>query len=152
MRKTVTIRRPMEELFEVWQDLERLPEFMEHVQSVTRRDGRSHWVVEAPAGRVVEWDAEWMVERPNMIAWRSLPGSDIQHEGEVLFSPAPEDRGTEVRVVLRYDPPAGNAGAMVATLFGEEPAQQINADLHRFKQLMEVGFIPSTDGQPHGDR
>jgi uncharacterized membrane protein len=154
VRKTLTIQRPLEELFEVWQELERLPEFMEHVESVTREDGtsRSHWVVKAPAGRSVEWDAEMFVDPPHMIRWRSLPGADVQHEGEVMFSPAPADQGTEVRVVLRYDPPGGDAGAKVAKLFGEEPAVQLNADLFRFKQLMEVGHIPSTEGQSHGDR
>jgi uncharacterized membrane protein len=154
VRKTVTIRRPLEELFDVWQELERLPEFMEHVESVTMHDGksRSHWVVKAPAGKTVEWDAMMSFERPGMISWRSLPGSDIRHEGEVIFAPAPEDLGTEVRVVLRYDPPGGSAGAKVAKMFGEEPAVQLSADLYRFKQLMEVGHIPSIEGQSHGDR
>jgi uncharacterized membrane protein len=153
VRKTVTINRPLEELYAVWQDLERLPEFMEHVQSVTRDGGNhSHWVVKGPAGRTYEWDAEMSLDPPHLIAWRSMPGSDVQHDGEVQFLAAPDNRGTEVRVALRYDPPAGDTGAMLAKLFGNEPAQQLNTDLYRFKQLMEVGHIPSTEGQPHGER
>jgi uncharacterized membrane protein len=152
VRKTLTIQRPLEELFAVWQELEGLPEFMDHVESVTRVDGKSHWVVKAPAGHTVEWDAEMFVDPPHMIGWRSLPGSEIMNEGEVQFTPAPADRGTEVRVVLRYDPPAGKAGAAIARMFGEEPARQLDPDLTRFKQLMESGQIPKVEGQPRGDR
>jgi uncharacterized membrane protein len=93
-----------------------------------------------------------VIDAPRMIAWRSLPGSEIRNEGEVIFAPAPEGRGTEVRVVLRYDPPGGVVGAQAAKLWGEEPAVQLSSDLFRFKQLMEVGYIPTVEGQPHGER
>jgi uncharacterized membrane protein len=59
-------------------------------------------------------------------------------------------RGTEVRVHLQYNPPAGKVGAAVAWLFGEEPSVQIREDLRRFKQLMETGEIPTIHGQPFG--
>ena len=87
---------------------------------------------------------------PVWYSWRSLPGSDVDTAGSVHFTPAPGGRGTEVRVSLKYDPPAGKAGAMVARLFGEAPEQQIEGDLCRFKQLMEAGEIPRTTGQPRG--
>ena len=53
-------------------------------------------------------------------------------------------------VELEYEPIAGSFGAMIAKLFGEEPAQQIEEDLRRFKQLMEAGEVPTTEGQPRG--
>jgi uncharacterized membrane protein len=58
--------------------------------------------------------------------------------------------GTQVRVHLQYNPPAGKLGAAVAWLFGEEPTLQVRDDLRRFKSLMEAGEIPTTDGQPSG--
>jgi len=61
----------------------------------------------------------------------------------VAGAPAPADRGTEVEVALQYDAPAGKAGALIATLFGEEPTQQIRDDLRRFKQVMEAGEVSS---------
>jgi uncharacterized membrane protein len=154
IQKTLTIARPVEQLYAFWRDFERLPQFMDHVESVTVRDGtRSHWVVKAPAGRAVEWDAELIDDRENeRIAWRSLPGASIENGGEVLFQPMPNGRGTEVRVILFYDPPAGSAGATLAKLFGEEPSQQLDEDLYRFKQLMETGRIITTDGQPVGGK
>jgi uncharacterized membrane protein len=152
VQKTVTINRPAHELYAVWHDLAQLPTFMDHVESVsTNGDGRSHWVVKAPAGRTVEWDAEISADRPDeLIAWRSIPETGIENAGTICFRPAPAARGTEVQVTFYYDPPGGTAGASIATLFGEEPSQQLDEDLYRFKQIMETGRIPDTDGQPSG--
>jgi hypothetical protein len=70
----------------------------------------------------------------------------------VRFEPASGGRGTFVRVVFDYQPPAGALGAAVATLFGEAPHQQAEGDLRRFKNIMEAGEIPTTSGQPAGKR
>ena len=83
-----------------------------------------------------------------MIAWRSLPGADVDNAGSVWFKEAPAGRGTEVRVELQYNPPAGALGALIAQMWGKEPGQQIQEDLHRLKQIMEAGEIPTTEGQP----
>ncbi len=127
---------------------------MRHLESVrSSGDNRSHWVAKAPLGQTVEWDAEIDEERENeLIAWRSLPGADVVNVGSVQFSRASGGRGTQVTVKLEYSPPGGAAGAVVAKLFGEEPSQQVDDDLRRFKALMESGEIPTTDGQPAGDR
>jgi uncharacterized membrane protein len=101
----------------------------------------------------VQWDAEIVTDTPNrVISWRSLPGSDVDTAGSVHFNMAPAGRGTEIRVSLKYDPPAGKLGTFIARLFGENPEQQIRDDLARFKQIIEAGEIPRTDGQPHGRR
>lgn len=154
VQKTLTIRRPPGELYDFWHHFDRLPRFMEHVKDVEVVDERrSHWVVQAPAGRTVEWDAEVVEDVPNeRIAWRSVGNADVANEGEVRFRPAPADRGTEVSVTLVYDPPGGAAGAAMAKLLGEEPTTQLDEDLYRFKQLMETGRIPHVEGQPTGDR
>src|SRR2546429_668060 len=113
--------------------------------------GLAHWVGRARAGSRVGWDAEIYNEKENeMIAWRTLEGGDVASAGSVHFEPAAGGRGTVVRVVLKYDPPAGKLGAFVARLFGENPEQQIDEDLRRFKQLMETGEIATTEGQPSG--
>jgi uncharacterized membrane protein len=120
---------------------------MAHVESVTVAGTRSHWVVKAPAGMTVAWDAEIVEDVENeRIAWRSLPGSDVQHSGSVRFMRAAGARGTEIRVELMYTPPAGTVGRAIAKLFGEEPEQQVRDDLRRFKQLAETGEIPVSDG------
>jgi uncharacterized membrane protein len=148
VERTITVNRPREEVYRFWRQLENLPRFMDHLESVTVLDeDRSHWVAKAPAGTKVEWDASIEDEIENeLIAWRSLPGSDIDNAGSVHFIPAGD--GTEVRVVLSYDPPAGRVGAAVAKLLGEEPEQQVEEDLRRFKQVMEAVETPARSRKP----
>src|SRR5499427_5294677 len=148
----VTINRSPEEIYRSWRDFQNLPRFMKHLESVrTTGERRSHWVAKAPGGRTVEWDAEITEDRPNeLIAWRSLEGSDVDSVGSVRFERAPGGRGTIVKVEMRYSPPAGRVGATVAKLLGEGTERQIKDDLRRFKQLMEVGEIITTEGQSAG--
>jgi uncharacterized membrane protein len=148
VRKSIIINRSPEELYQYWRDLENLPRFMQHLESVrVTGDGRSHWVAKAPAGTSVEWDAEITEDRPNeRIAWRSLEGADVDNSGSVEFRPAPGNRGTIVRVEIEYNPPGGAIGALVAKLFGEEPGQQAQEDLRCFKQVMETGEVVLSDG------
>ncbi len=152
VEKSITINRSPEELYRFWRNFENLPRFMDHLESVkTTGDKRSHWVAKAPAGTTVEWDAEVINEKENeLIAWRSLEGADVDNAGSVRFERASGDRGTVVRVTLEYDPPGGSLGAIVAKLFGEAPDQQIEEDLRRFKQVMEAGERPTTEGQSSG--
>lgn len=152
VEKTVTIAKPAAELYSFWRRLENLPHFTRHLQDVTViSDSRSHWVTKGPLGGTVEWDAEIIDDRPNeLIAWKSVPGADVDNAGSVQFKPAPGNRGTEVKVVTAYNPPAGAIGDLLAKLFGESPKQQIGDDLARFKMLMEAGEIATNDGQPSG--
>jgi len=136
----VTIDRSPEELYRFWRNIENLPTFMKHLESVrVLNDGRSHWVVKAPAGKTVEWDAEIHNEIENeLIAWRSLESADINNAGSVRFRSLPNGR-TEVKVVMSYEPPFGRFGLEIAKLLGEDPAQPLRDDLWRFKQMMETG-------------
>jgi uncharacterized membrane protein len=149
--QTIAVNRSPEECYQFWRDFEHLPSFMEHLESVTSQDPtRSTWVAKAPAGRRVEWTAELVQDSPNRIAWRSEPGGDIDTSGSVSFDPAPGNRGTIVRVHLQYSAPGGQAGAIVAKLFGEEPTIQAKTDLRRFKAVLETGEVPTISGQPTG--
>ncbi len=151
VRKAITVQRPREEVYRFWSDFSNLPRFMEHLESVQLLDDRrSHWKAKAPAGSSVEWDAEITEERENeFIAWRSLQDADVDNWGSVQFVDAPGDRGTEVHVKLRYEPPGGKLASIVAKLFGEEPGQQVESDLRRFKQVMEVGEVVLSDASIH---
>ncbi|HET6283847.1 MAG TPA: SRPBCC family protein [Polyangia bacterium] len=156
--KTITVNQPPEEVYRFWRNLENLPRFMSNVEAVrVLDDRRSHWRVKGPAGKTVEWDAEIVDDRENrLIAWQSLENADVSNRGMVWFRRAPGARGTEIRLELEYDPPGGRVGATVAKLFGREPGQQANADLRRFKQVMEVGEVVQSDAslsrRPHPAR
>jgi uncharacterized membrane protein len=144
VQEAVRVERPAADVWRFWRRLEQLPRFMTHLVRVTETSQRqSHWVATGPAGLTVEWDAEIINEvEDGILAWRSLPGSDVVTAGSVHFGPVRGGRSTEVRVHLQYAPPAGKAGAFIATLFGREPSQAIREDLRHFKQLLEAGEIP----------
>jgi uncharacterized membrane protein len=144
VRESVRLEVPVDDVYRFWRRLENLPQFMTHLHRVTEgADGRSHWVTSGPAGLAVEWDAEIINEVENKIlAWRSLPGADVVSAGSVNFDAARGGRSTQVSVHLQYAPPAGKAGALVASLFGREPSQTIRENLRNFKQLLEAGEIP----------
>jgi uncharacterized membrane protein len=151
VEQAVTVNRPPADLYAYWKNLEHLPLFMKHLESVRVLDNvRSHWTAAGPAGMHVEWDAEIINDEPDrLIAWRSLADAQVDNAGSVNFAEA-GNHGTEVRVVLDYIPPAGRIGATFARLFGEAPDQQVRDDLRRFKQLMEAGEIATIQGQPSG--
>ena len=139
IEQAIVVRRPRDELFHFWRRLDNLPRFMDNLESVSVLDERrSHWIAKGPAGARVEWDAEIHNEvEDEIIAWRSLPGSEVEQAGSVHFTPA-HNGGTEVRVIMRYAAPAGKLGDAVARLLGDDPEQQVADDLRRFKQVMEA--------------
>jgi uncharacterized membrane protein len=141
VEESITINRPVLEVYRFWRNFENLPRFMDHLEAVTVIDDtRSHWVAKGPAGSRVEWDAVIHHEFDDeLIAWRSLPGSEINNAGSVHFTPTADGTSTEVRVVLSYEPPGGKVGVAVARLLGEEPSKQIADDLRRLKQVMDSG-------------
>ena len=144
VRESIRLEVPVGDVYRFWRRLENLPQFMTHLDRVTEgADCRSHWVTSGPAGLTVEWDAEIINEVENkVLAWRSLAGSDVVTAGSVNFDAARGGRCTQVSVHLQYAPPAGKAGALVASLFGREPSQTVREDLRHFKQLLEAGEIP----------
>ncbi len=143
VRKAVTVDRSLEDTYAFWRNLENLPRFMRHLESVRVIDERrSVWRAWAPGGTTVKWIAEITEDRPNeRLAWRSVEGSQVRNAGTVTFTRATGDRGTVVTAELEYDPPAGSVGARIARLFGEEPTQQVPEDLRRFKQVIETGEV-----------
>ena len=145
IEQAVVIARPRDDLFQFWRRFDNLPRFMDNLESVAILDDRrSHWVAKGPLGTRVEWDAEIHNEiRDELIAWRSLPGSEVDQAGSVHFTPA-GDGGTEVRVVMRYAAPAGKLGDTVGHVLGDDPTQQIADDLRRFKQVMEAGEVSAS--------
>ncbi len=155
--RAVMINRPRQELYDFWRDFRNLPAFMENVKSVEMLgSGRSSWIIAGPAGADFELVSEITEERPGeYIAWRSLEESDIDHEGWIEFRDNPFARGTEVRVFISYDPPAGPVGKVVAKVLQREPRIQARRELRRFKQLMETGEVATSrapDAAPRADR
>ncbi|MGL4314885.1 MAG: SRPBCC family protein [Sphingomonas sp.] len=139
---SVTINRRADDLYDFFRDFANLPRFMENVVRIDVIDPRrSHWVVKAPAGATVEWDATVTDEAPGQwFSWQSDDGADVSNSGKVRFDDA-GDRGTVVTATIAYDPPGGAIGKIIAKIFQREPQIQARRDLRRFKQLMETGEV-----------
>lgn len=155
--RAVMINRPRAELYAYWRDFSNLPTFMENVKSVeTLEAGRTKWTIAGPAGHDVELVSDITEDVPGeKIAWTSSEGSDIDHEGWIAFKDNAFGRGTEVRVFISYDPPAGAIGKVVAKVLQREPRVQARRELRRFKQLMETGEVSTSkapDAAPRASR
>lgn len=148
-----TINKPKEEVYAFWRNFENLPTFMKHLKLVTAIDDkRSSWKARVPGGMgTISWDAEIVEDQPNSyLSWCSLPGSTIDNAGEVRFTDAPGNRGTEVCASITYRMPAGDVGSAVGRLFSPVVEQLVTEDLRRFKSIMETGEAPTIKGQPSG--
>jgi uncharacterized membrane protein len=143
--KSVVINRPVTEVYSFWRQLENLPLFMRHLQSVKILDGlHSHWTVQTLGGKRLEWDTEIIDQRKNeMISWRSEPGAGVDNAGSVWFTRLPGGAATSVRLELKYAPPGGKAGALAAKFFGYNVDDEIGEDLIRLKIFLETGRLPA---------
>jgi uncharacterized membrane protein len=135
--KSIEINAPVEVVFGLFSDFEKFPEWMKHIKEV-RRTGENYtrWAADAPLGINVEWEAETTALEPNRrVAWQTVRG-DVEMQGEVTFEET-EDARTRLHVSIGYKPPAGHLGSLVAKLFGNDPSQEIDEELHRFAKLAE---------------
>jgi uncharacterized membrane protein len=144
VKETITIQRQANDVYRFWKSFENFPQFMEHVQSVTKNpDDTWHWVAKAPLGTTVEWDARVTSDvEDQRIGWQSTKDSEIPNSGVVEFVGTPDD-ATQVTVTMIYEAPAGKFGEWAAWALGEEPSLQVADDLRRFKELMERGETPA---------
>jgi uncharacterized membrane protein len=153
-KSTFLVNASAERTYNLWRNVENLPRFMAHLKSVRLVDERhSEWIAAGPLDREVKWQAEITEDvKDERIAWKSLPGSDIQTSGSVEFRPDPQNRGTFVTAEVHYSSPAGRVGRGIAALLGKHPAFMVREDLRRFKALLETGETPTIVGQTHGPR
>ncbi|MBV9788071.1 MAG: SRPBCC family protein [Chloroflexi bacterium] len=134
--KTIIVTAPVSEVYQFWTQFDRFPEFMNNIKEVRKTGDRtSHWVAKGPLNTSVEWDAETtMLETNKRIAWNSRDNGDITTSGQVTFNELGNDQ-TEVHVVLKYDPPAGVIGDIVAKIFSD-PQRELEEDLERFTTMI----------------
>ncbi len=139
--RSILIEKSPEELFAFWRHLPNVTRVMPRVKQVDLLDERrSHWVVKAPWGRRVEWDALLINEHPNaLLAWESQPGARVENAGSIRFEPEPHGLGTVVTMKVEYNPPGGLPGRLGALLYGKGIRREIEKSLARFKSLMETG-------------
>jgi len=154
VQRSKTINRPADELYRVWREPQNLRQIMEHFAEVTATgETTAHWKMPIPMLGALQWDTRIVEERPGqMIRWESLPGSSLQNDGRLQFSPATGNRGTVVTLRLRFNPPMGVLGTMAGKLMRVVPSTIAMRALHRFKNLVETGEIATSARDPSGRR
>jgi uncharacterized membrane protein len=143
----ITVNKPVEEVYSFWKDPRNYALFMDHMESVhPTTGGLSHWKVKAPPGLSVEFDARITQDLPNeLIRWASIDSANIDSTGTVRFRAAPGNRGTVVSLDVEYKPKAGPLGAKLGKFFATIPKTQLQNDLRRFKQIIEIGEVVKSD-------
>ncbi len=151
---SILVNASAQEAFRQWRDVEQAPRYMNFIESVEKLDDRrSRWTATGPMGVKLQWTSEITDERPGeFIAWRSLPGSDLNVQGRVEFSQAPGNRGTVVTSSMQYGLANRALRNAASGFLGRQANFFIRQDMRRFKALLETGEIPTTYGQSHGPR
>jgi uncharacterized membrane protein len=154
VRRAITIAATPDAAYRFWRNLQNLPTFMEQLESLeVLPSGRSRWRLRAPKGLALTWEADIVEDRASeIIRWQSVEGSEVANRGVVRFRPAPGDQGTEIAVELEYVPPGGELGRLASFLSNEALEVQLERDLSRLKQLLEVGEIVRTDARVRRER
>ena len=141
----VHILRPVEEVYRFCRDAQMLPTAVRHLQLVGPLKGsRTRWKALGPSGTHLQWDAEMVCQRENeLLAWRSLPGSEVDMAGAASFEAGPDGHGTVLTLRLKLALPDSQASAAVVDLLGVGLEQIIEGDLERLKQFLETGDVTS---------
>jgi uncharacterized membrane protein len=134
--KSILVKANVKDVYNLWAHFENFPHFMKYIKSVTTHsNGKSHWVMEGPLGKDIEWEAQTTrMEPEKRIAWNSTDG-DIKTSGQVTFNTLPHDE-TQVTVMMHYEVPAGKFGEAMVSLFSD-PDKRIEQDLKNFKAYAE---------------
>jgi uncharacterized membrane protein len=133
---TLIVKGSPQELYDLWSDYERHPEFTESLKSVTKIDEKyTRWVMKGPLGKDLTWTTETTRDDSHRrIAWKTTEG-DIKTSGQVTFTPL-EQGETQVTLVVQYVPPAGKIGEAAVKIL-DEPEDRVEKDLYRFKEYVE---------------
>ncbi len=150
VRTTALVQRGAHELYAMWRDLSRAPEWQEQLTDVVITGERtSHWTMQID-DKTLNWNSEILADEPGKrIAWRSVDG-DIHEAGEVVFEPAPGGRGTFVVVLMAFE--MSKVASAWQTFTDRNPKQRVIENVRHFKALAEAGEIPRSQSSPHGER
>ncbi len=136
--RSIIVKATPEQAYRIWRNFENFPMFMKWIKAVHKTgNGTSHWEMEGPLGKTIDWDAEMTIDEPNKrIGWSTKDHSgDLKTSGQVTFNGLPQGE-TQVAVIMQYVPKAGVAGDIIAKLFGN-PDQKLEDDLSNFKSYIE---------------
>lgn len=135
---SVDIDRPIGQVFSFFKDFESFPRIAGGLRSVVDyEDGRSRWEAYAPSGGVVAWDVVVTKYVPNsVIAWASVPRSDIDMHGLVRFTPLGPSR-TRIDVDVSYQPAHTRLNDAVLSILERRKGPKLGDVLERLRFYIE---------------
>jgi uncharacterized membrane protein len=138
--KEIAVNATPDRLYGIWRNFQNLPKILSQIERVEiLSPTRSRWTLKAPVS--ISWEAELINDKLNeLIAWRTVGNQSVEHAGSVMFQPI-GDGSTRVHVSLQYDPPGGQIGHAVASLFAEDAGSKVEQDLINFKRAVEEGRL-----------
>jgi uncharacterized membrane protein len=143
---SVTVNKPPRDVYELFRDFSRLPEFMTYLDRVEETGLESEWTATLPVVGKVSWKARILEDVPGqVVAWESTSGR-VRVSGRVTFTRAPGRDATEVRAELQLGGLGVAPRSQLARVFA---APAVKGDLRRFKQLIETGEVLRSDASAH---
>jgi len=148
--RTLTVQRSPDAVFRFWRQPETFAQAMSHFATHTSLDGgRTRWTVVDPLGREHSWVTEIVAEEPGKaLRWQTVANAPLIKNLTLEIRPAPANRGTDMTMHLRLEPPAGAFGRALTKLLGKVPAVIVERALGNAKSLLEAGEVPSLKNNP----
>jgi uncharacterized membrane protein len=138
IRTEVTINKPISEVYAFWRNLENLPKFMKHLESVkTINSTQSEWTAKGPAGiGSLTWKAEIIKDqKQKLLSWQSIEGAPVKNFGKVLFKAVGD--ATQIEITISYRAPLGIAGQGAAKLLNPIFEKLVHDDISGLKAYLE---------------
>jgi uncharacterized membrane protein len=150
IQASVVIQRTAQEIFSFYRDFSNLPRFLGDVMAIEQIDRMtSRWTIQGPLGIRVNWTVKVVEERPDeLIRYETVTSPGLRTCWEIHFVPGREGGETEVREVMKA--PFGRLGRAALALIGKSPAEEVSANLHRLKQVIETGMVTDTSYSVRG--
>ena len=141
---SATIQRAVGEVFRFYRDFKNLPSFLGDVMAIDQIDPvTSRWTIQGPMGIRAKWTIRVTEERMNeLIRYETVGPPGLRTYWEIHFAPGSQPGATEVREVMKA--PLGRWGRAALALIGKFPAEEVSANLHRLKEVMETGSVTDT--------
>ncbi len=145
---TSNIKAPANQVWAVWSDLDAMPLWMSWIESVKTLDNSSktlpditEWTLAANGFRF-KWKAK-ISERieAQKLKWESIGG--LPTKGSVRFY-SENNNETIVKLSITYELPKILAPLMEPTILGGMVTNELQANLERFRDLVESGYEPSS--------
>jgi uncharacterized membrane protein len=143
-KSMLDIERPVADVFAFFKNFENFAHVTTGIRSVIDyEDGRSRWEVTTPSGRTLTWNAVVTKYVPNsVIAWESVPHSDVETTGLVRFTPLSPGR-TRLELAITYRPTRTDLADAVHSLLAPRNTRRLRADLEQARHYIES--LPAAD-------